>query len=70
MRIPLHGDGVAGSIPNKTPSGRETYTATLSMFKNLIEDFNHLTLYVVMAFASWFMGDLSTPCAVRSTNDT
>ena len=69
MRIPLHGDGVAGSIPNKTPSGRETYTATLSMFKNLIEDFNHLTLEDVMAFASWFMGDLSTPRAVRSTSD-
>ena len=69
MRIPLHGDGVAGSIPNKTPSGRETYTATLSMFKNLIEDFNHWTLEDVMAFASWFMGDLSTPRAVRSTSD-
>ena len=69
-RIPLHGDGVTGSIPNKTPSGRERYNATLSMFKNLIEDFNHLTLDDVMAFASWFMGDLSTPCAVRLTNDT
>jgi len=55
MRIPLHGDGVAGSIPNKTPSGREKYNATLSMFKNLIEDFDHLTLDNVMAFASWLM---------------
>jgi hypothetical protein len=69
MHIPLHGDGVTGSIPNRTPSGLETYSATLSMFKNLIEDLNHLTLEDVMAFASWFMGDLSTPRAVRSTND-
>jgi len=70
MHIPLHGDGVAGSIPNRTPpSGRETYNTTLSMFKNLIEDFNLLTLEDVMAFASCFMGDLSTPHAVRSTND-
>jgi hypothetical protein len=69
MRIPLHGDGIAGSIPNKTPSGRETYNATLSTFKNLIEDFNHLTLEDVMAFPSWFMGNLSTPRAVRSIND-
>ena len=69
MRIPLHGDCVAGSIPNKTPSGRETYNATLSVFKNFIEDFNHFTLDNVMAFASWFMGDLSTPCAVHSHNN-
>ena len=62
MRIPLHGDGVAGSIPNKTSSGHEMFNATLSMF-------NHLTLDDVMTFASWFMGDLSTPRAVRSTND-
>ena len=70
MHIPLHGDGVVGSIPNRTPpSGRETYNTTLSMFKNLIKDFNLLTLEDVMAFASCFMGDLSTPHAVRSTND-
>ena len=69
MRIPLHGDGVAGSIPNKTHSGHEPYKPTLSMFKNLVKDFNHLTLEDVMAFASWFMSNLSTPRAVRSTND-
>ena len=69
MRIPLHGEGVAGPIPNKTPSGRMTYNITLSVFKNLIEDTNHLTLDDVMAFASRFMGDLSTPCAVRPHNN-
>ena len=65
MRIPLIGDGVAGTLPNKTPSGRDTYNATLSMFKNLVEDFNHLSLEDVMAFASWFMGDLTTPRSIR-----
>jgi hypothetical protein len=69
MRIPLIGDGVAGTLPNKTPSGRDTYNAALSVFKNLVEDFNHLTLKDVMAFASWFMGDLTTPCSVRPHND-
>jgi hypothetical protein len=65
MRIPIIGDGTAGPTPNRTPSGRETYNTTLSMFKNLIEDFNHLTLDDVMAFASWFMGDLATPRSIR-----
>jgi len=69
MRIPLIGDGVAGTLPNKTPSGRDTYNAALSMFKNLVEDFDHLSLKDVMAFASWFMGDLTTPCSVRPHND-
>jgi hypothetical protein len=61
MRIPIIGDGTAGTTPNRTPSDREMYNANLSVFKNLIEDFNHLTLDDVMAFASWFMGDLTTP---------
>jgi hypothetical protein len=56
MRIPIIGDGTAGTTPNRTPSGRKTYNATLSVFKNLIKDFNHLTLNDVMAFASRFMG--------------
>ena len=33
MRIPLIRDGVAGTLPNKTPSGRDTYNTALSMFK-------------------------------------
>jgi hypothetical protein len=41
MRIPIIGDGTAGTTPNRTPSGRETYNANLSVFKNLIKDFNH-----------------------------
>ncbi len=64
MRIPIIGNGTTGTTPNRTPSGRETYNATLSVFKDLIEDFNHLTLDDVMAFASWFMGDLTTPRSV------
>ena len=69
MRIPLIGDGVAGTLPNKTPSGRNRYKVALSMFKNLVEDFNHLSLKDAMAFASWFMGDLTTPRSVRPHND-
>jgi hypothetical protein len=65
MRIPIIGDGITGTTPNRTPSGRETYNVNLSVFKNLIEDFNHLTLDDVMAFASWFKGDLTTPQSVR-----
>ena len=69
MRIPIIGDGTAGTTPNRTPSGRKTYNATLSVFKNLIKDFNHLTLDDVMAFASWFMGNSTTPQSVRLPTD-
>jgi hypothetical protein len=69
MCIPLIGDGAAGTLPNKTPSGRDTYNAALSVFKNLVEDFNHLSLEDVTAFASWFMGDFTTPHSVRPHND-
>jgi hypothetical protein len=31
--------------------------ADLVDFKNIIEDFQHITLEQMMAFASWFMGD-------------
>jgi hypothetical protein len=69
LRIPIIGDGTAGSTPNRTPSGGETYNANLSVFKNLIKDFNHLTLNDVMAFAFWFMGDLTTPRSVCPPTD-
>ncbi len=69
MRIPIIGDGTAGTTPNRTPSGRKTYNATLSVFKNLNKDFNHLTLDDVMAFASWFMGNSTTPQSVRLPTD-
>jgi hypothetical protein len=69
MRIPIIGDGTVGTTPNRTPSGRETYNATLSVFKNLIKYFNHLTLDDVMAFAFWFMGNLTTPRLVRPPTD-
>ena len=38
-------------------------------FKNLIEDFNHLSIEEVMAFTLWFMGDLGQALAVRPVND-
>ena len=69
MRVPIHGDGFVGLTPNKTASGRDSYNAALSVFKNLLEDFNHLTLDDVMAFASWFMGDLTTGRSVRAPTD-
>jgi hypothetical protein len=69
MRVPLQGDGLVGVSPNRTSSGRESYNAILSVFKNLLEDFNHLTLKDVMTFTSWFMGDLRTTRTVRPQTD-
>jgi hypothetical protein len=47
--------------PLLTPGGSLVFDADLSDFKNLIEDFNHLSLDQVTAFALWFMGDVNKP---------
>ena len=57
MRVPTNGTGSPRAFASRTPGGKEIYAADLSDFKNLIEDFQHITLEQVMAFASWFMGD-------------
>ena len=69
MRIPTTGTGATGNVPGTTPGGRPIYMANLGDFKNLIEDFNHLTMDQVMAFTSWFMGDIGQALAVRPAND-
>ena len=48
-------------MPGTTPGGRQVFDANLSDFKNLIEDFNHLSLDQVTAYALWFMGDVNKP---------
>jgi hypothetical protein len=61
MRIPTKGTGAPGSLPGTTPGGHPVFDADLSDFKNLIEDFNHLSLDQVTAYALWFMGDVNKP---------
>ena len=43
----------------RSPGRKEILSADLKDFKNLIEDFQHITLEQVMGYASWFMGDES-----------
>ena len=69
MRIPTKGTGAPGSLPGTTPGGRPVFDANLSNFKNLIEDFNHLSLDQVMAYASWFMLDVNKPLKTRLPGD-
>jgi hypothetical protein len=69
MRIPTTGTGSVGNVTATTPGGRPTFSSDLGDFKNLIEEFNHLTLEDVMAFASWFMGDNSQALSVRPAAD-
>ena len=69
MRIPTTGDGSVANVMGMTPGGKPMFSANLGDFKNLIEDFSHLTLENVMAFASWFMGDTNKVLAVRAPND-
>jgi hypothetical protein len=62
MRIPTAGTRAFSSTPKRSPGGKDIFHANLSNFKNLIEDFNHITLEQVMAFASWFMGVTMVNC--------
>jgi hypothetical protein len=57
MLIPTAGTGAISHTPKCSPGSKDIFHADLSNSKNLIEDFNHITLEQVMAFASWFMGD-------------
>jgi hypothetical protein len=57
--IPTSGDGAVKSAPAASPSGAEIFNANLGDFKNLLEEYQHISLEQVMAFASWFMGDLT-----------
>jgi hypothetical protein len=57
MRIPTSITGTISTNLARSPGNKEIYLADLMEFKNLIEDFQHITLEQVMAFVSWFMGD-------------
>jgi len=67
--IPTSGTGMVNGATALTPGGKDTYSVDLSDHKNLIDEYQHLTLEDVMAFASWFMGDINEPRTVRALND-
>jgi hypothetical protein len=52
MRIPTASTGAIFLTPKCSPGAKDIFHADLSNFKNLIEDFNHITLEQVMAFTS------------------
>jgi hypothetical protein len=62
MHIPTAGTRAISPTSKCSPGGKNIFHANLSNFKNLIEDFNHITLEQVMAFASWFMGVTMVNC--------
>jgi hypothetical protein len=55
MHIPTDRTGAISPTLKCSSGSKDIFHANLSNFKNLIEDFNHITLEQVMAFASWFM---------------
>ncbi len=57
MRILTSGTGMIYATLARSPGNKKIYSADLADFKNLIKDFQHITLKQVMVFASWFMGD-------------
>jgi hypothetical protein len=56
MRIPTSGTGTVNAALACSPGNKDIYLADLADVKNLVEDFQHITLEQVMAFSSWFMG--------------
>jgi hypothetical protein len=69
MRIPTAGTGAISPNSKCSPGGKDIFHADLSNFENLVEDFNHITLEQVMAFASWFMGDDGQLLVVRPSSN-
>jgi hypothetical protein len=55
MHIPTSSTGTIYVTLARSPGNKDIYLVDLADFKNL-EDFQHITLEQVMAFASWFMG--------------
>ncbi len=69
IHIPTARTGAISPTPKCSPGGKDIFHVDLSNFKKLIEDFNHITLEQVMAFASWFMGNYGQLLVVHpSTN--
>ena len=68
VNIPTAGTGMVHATSATTPAGNPKYNADLSDFKNLVDNFSHITLEQVMAFESWFMGDDHQPRAVRHSS--
>ncbi len=57
MQIPTSGTGTISINSVRSPGNKKIYSADLVNFKNLIENFQHITLKQVMAFVSLFLGD-------------
>jgi hypothetical protein len=49
---PYFGTGTVNATLARSPGNKDIYLADLDNFKNHIEDFQHITLKQVMAFAS------------------
>ena len=60
--------GTGAILTNSVRSigNKEIYSADLRDFKNLIEDFQHISLEQVMAYTSWFMSNESQLMALRA----
>jgi hypothetical protein len=51
MCIPTSGTGTVNATPARSPGNKDIYLADLTNFKNLIEDFQHITLEQVMVLS-------------------
>jgi hypothetical protein len=50
MRISTSGTGMVNATPACSPGNKDIYLADIANFKNLTEDFQHITLKQVMDF--------------------
>ena len=65
LRIPVDGTGAINATPTVLSGGRKVHNVDFLDFKDLLEDYQHITLDQVKAFVSWFMGENSQALVKR-----
>ena len=68
--IPTSGDGAIYAEAKIGPDGvTSIFNVNLGDFKNLVDDFHHLTMDQVMAYVAWFMGDATQTLTKHASTD-
>ena len=57
LRIPVEGTGTIAGTPTITSGGRKVFNVDFTEYKELLEEYQHISLDQIKAFVSWFMGD-------------
>ena len=69
LRIPVEGTGAIAANPTITPGGRKVFNVDFTEYKELLEEYQHISLDQIKDFVSWFMGDDSQALDKRDETD-